>query len=645
MIVPQVLSALQYTSHGHYYLWQTPFIWLHVAAEALIAIAFYSISLALIYFVRNRKDLPYKSIFILFSAFILFCGTTHILSIWTLWHPDYWLSAIVKGFTALISLYTALSSIPLIPQALNLPSTQELASCNLKLQDEISSKEAAQQEICQLNQELEQRVAEKTAALVKVNQDLQESILFKEKIVNSTPNILYIYDLESNRNVFGNSFISELLGYSPLELNKFQSRLLDELIHPEDLEGLKQHFQNCLLLESDNCLEIEYRLKDNRGQWYWLHDKNTIFARNADGKPKQILGIARDITKSKEIRDRAETLNQKLEEKVLALEKNNQARIKLAQMNEFIQACAGLVEAEEVLADLLQPLFPDSHGAIYLVNNSENLLKAIAAWGMANSYSSFELKECWALRRGDSHLVHFDTPGLYCGHIAHNTNYTQTLCLPMIAKGETLGMLYLCFDEYKTIDRTTQELAETVAQNIAMSFANLRLQEKLRYQSLRDPLTGLFNRRYLEESLAKEINRAYRKQQFISVLIMDIDHFKRFNDIHGHSAGDLVLKKVAAFLLSQVRKYDIACRYGGEELIVIMPDAAIEDAIIRAEAIRTGIKNLNLEHKGKELESISISVGVSCFPDDSINADGLICAADKALYQAKAQGRDCVQRC
>ncbi len=644
MIVPQVLSALQYIPHGHCYLWQPSLIWLHVAADALIAIAYYSIPLALIYFVRNRQDLPYKSIFILFSAFILFCGTTHLLSIWTLWHSDYWLSGIVKAFTALISLYTALSLIPLIPQALSLPSTQELENLNQQLQKQIDSKEAAQQKIHQLNQELERRVDEKTAALVKVNQDLQQSILFREKIVNSTPNILYIYDLESNRNVYCNSFISELLGYSPLDLEKFQSGILDELIHPEDLEGIKQHFQNCLLLKDENYLEIKYRIRDYQGQWYWLHDKNTIFSRNADGKPKQILGIARDITKSKKIRDQAETLTQKLEEKVLALEKNNQARIKLAQMNEFIQACASLVEAEEVLADLLRPLFPDSHGAVYLVNNKK-LLKAIAAWGMANSYSSFELKECWALRRGDSHLVHSDTPGLYCGHIAHNTNYSQTLCLPMIAKGETLGMLYLCFNEYKTIERTTQELAETVAQNIAMSFANLRLQEKLRYQSLQDPLTGLFNRRYLEESLAKEINRAHRKQQFISVLMMDIDHFKRFNDIHGHSAGDLVLKKVAAFLLSQVRKYDVACRYGGEELIVIMPDAAIEDAIIRAEAIRTGIKNLNLEHEGKKLESISISIGVSCFPDDSINADGLIRAADKALYQAKAQGRNRVERC
>ena len=215
----------------------------------------------------------------------------------------------------------------------------------------------------------------------------------------------------------------------------------------------------------------------------------------------------------------------------------------------------------------------------------------------------------------------------------------------MIAKGETIGVLYLQLLKREQISQSTQDLAETIAQNLALAFANLKLQEKLRYQSLRDPLTGLYNRRYLQEALAKEIDRAHRKQQFVSVIMLDVDHFKQFNDIHGHSAGDLVLSKIGAYLLSETREYDVTCRHGGEEFIIVMPDASIENSILRAEKIREGIKQLRLEYEGKKLEPISVSIGVSCFPDDSINADCLIRAADKALYQAKEKGRDCVTRC
>ena len=128
-------------------------------------------------------------------------------------------------------------------------------------------------------------------------------------------------------------------------------------------------------------------------------------------------------------------------------------------------------------------------------------------------------------------------------------------------------------------------------------------------------------------------------------MMLDVDHFKRLNDTYGHRAGDLVLNKLGAYLLSAIRQYDIACRYGGEELIIVMPDASIEDTIIRAEKIRSDIKNLELEHDGKRLKSISVSIGVSCFPDDGIDAKSLTQAADKALYQAKEEGRDRVKRC
>lgn len=643
---PLLFSTTQYIPQGHCYLWQTPLVALHVGADALIAIAYYSIPLTLIYFVRKVEDLPFKGIFILFGAFILSCGTTHLGEIWTLWHPNYWIYGVLKAITALISLYTALSLIPLIPKALDLPSPQQMASLNDKVSQQIIISEDAKQKLYQLNQELEQRIQEKTSALLKANSDLQSSTKFREKLTDLTPNILYIYDLTTQSNVYCNPFIVELLGYSPLELQKFKDGLLEELIHPEDLSLVQEHFDNCLLLEDDKYLEIEYRIKNTHGEWYWLHDKKTVFSRNQEREPEQILGIAQDVTQTYKIQRETKELNQKLEEQILELERNNQARIKLAEMNEFVLACVTLEEAQGVIGDLLQPLFPNTDGVVYLMNNSKHLLSAIATWGKQDYESYFEPKECWAIRRGTPHQTQPDSPKLYCSHLNLDTNdlVDPSLCLPMIAKGETIGMLHLDFNNSAKITQSIQDLAETVAQNLAISFANLKLQQKLRHQSIRDPLTGLYNRRYLDESLSKEIDRAERTQEFISILLLDIDHFKRFNDIYGHSAGDLVLSKVGAYMESQTRKYDIACRFGGEELVIIMPGASIANSVMRAEKIREGIKQLELKHEGQELESITVSIGVSCFPDNGTTVEDLIKAADKVLYQAKESGRDCVKQ-
>lgn len=648
--ITQIWLFGQYIPHGHCYLWQTPLVALHVLSDAFIALAYYLIPIFLIYFVRQRQDVPFQRILVLFSAFILSCGTTHVLAIITLWQPIYWLSGITKAITALISLYTAFSVIYLFPKILNVPSATQLSTLNQQLKKQVIEKEDAEAEIKILNRQLEQRVTERTTALTTVNRDLQASHKFTERITTLIPNIVYIYDLEKKQNSYCNPFINEVLGFTPKQLQKHKSNLLAELIHPADLDLVQQHFNKCYLLEEDDYLEVEYRIKNTKGEWHWFHDKNTIFKRNAEGQPQQILGIAQDITNKKKNQLKTEKLTQKLEEKVKALEVRNQERIKLAEMNEFLQACLTIEEAIKTLADLLMPLFPDASGAVYLINNSHNFLEVIAAWGTIDSDRIIESNECWGLRRGSPHICKSITSSLSCSHIKAKNNLasacilSSTLCLPMMAKGETLGMFYLQFNGDRQIGRSIQELGKTVAQNIGMAFANLQLQETLKYQSLRDPLTGLFNRRYLRESLEKEIDRATRKKHSIGIMLIDIDHFKRFNDTYGHEAGDLVLKEVGTYLIEQTRQYDIACRYGGEELIIVMPDASLENTILRAEEIRQGIEQLQLRHQGTLLEAVTISVGVSCFPDDGIEPESLIRIADKGLYQAKEQGRNRVVR-
>ena len=639
-----LLSELQYIPHGHCYLWQTSLVELHVISDALIAIAYYLIPIFIIYFVRKTDELPFKNVFILFGAFILSCGTTHVAEIWTLWHPDYWISGVFKAITALISLYTAFSLLPIIPVIIRLASPKQLEELNQQLNEKIVAEETAKQKLAQLNQELEHRVSEQTSALTKANLELQESTKFAKKITDTTPDLLYIYDLATQRNVFCNPFIEELLGYSVSAMQKFEDNIISELIHPDDIEKLVEHHRKCLFLKNDDYLEIEYRIKDINGEWYWLHDKSTIFSRNSQGMPEQILGIAQDITQKKKAEIKTNILNRKLSEQLEILKAKDRNRVQLSKTIELIQVCSSLKEAKNLLADLIQPLFPDTRGAVYLISSSENAVDAIATWKDVESEHHFNYKDCWGLRLGNTYSTHPPASKLYCSHI-NNTLSLPSLCIPMIAKGETIGVLHLQFNNTVEISKSIQNFAETVTQNLALSFANLKLQQELRYQSLHDPLTGLYNRRYLEESLRKEIDRASRKQQFVSIMMLDVDHFKRFNDVHGHKAGDLVLNKVGTYLMSAIREYDIACRYGGEEIIIVMPEASIENAILRANTIRNDVKAMKLYYDSKLLEPVTVSIGISCFPNDGIDSEKLINAADKALYRAKEDGRDCVKRC
>ncbi len=252
----------------------------------------------------------------------------------------------------------------------------------------------------------------------------------------------------------------------------------------------------------------------------------------------------------------------------------------------------------------------------------------------------FSTAECIALRRGLPHLVEDTEKGLVCKHIHPELLPQAYFCIPMVAQGEAMGVLYLSFPQKGQLKKAKQHLAVTVARQISLALANLKLHEKLQQQSIRDPLTGLFNRRYLEESLERELHRARRTEQPLGICMIDVDHFKNFNDTFGHEAGDAVLRELGLFLQQNIRGSDIACRYGGEELTLILPDASLEDTKKRAEYLRENVKLLWLEHRRQPLGSITISIGVASFPQQGHSMEGLIRAADMALYRAKKEGRD-----
>jgi diguanylate cyclase (GGDEF)-like protein len=215
----------------------------------------------------------------------------------------------------------------------------------------------------------------------------------------------------------------------------------------------------------------------------------------------------------------------------------------------------------------------------------------------------------------------------------------------MVAQGSSLGILTIvdrvfCDESGSPITSRKTKLASVFAEQMSLAFANLQLRDTLKYQSVRDPLTGLFNRRHMEEVLERELLRAARKSTTATLLMIDIDHFKRFNDTYGHEAGDLLLRELGSVLRDQVRGGDVACRYGGEEFLLIMGETDIELACRRAENLREKTAALQLHYRGQVLRRITLSIGVAGFPAHGNTAAKLISAADEALYRAKREGRD-----
>jgi diguanylate cyclase (GGDEF)-like protein len=317
----------------------------------------------------------------------------------------------------------------------------------------------------------------------------------------------------------------------------------------------------------------------------------------------------------------------------------------LRQLSELLQACATPEEAHGVMGQLCGRLFPDAMGAILVTPASRDGLWAVAVWGppLAGGRERFQLDDCWALRRGRVYRVDDAGASPACPHLGQPTP-SAYVCVPLAAQGETLGLFTLAALPDAVAESGLGEprvrLAVTVAEQFALALANLRLRETLRGQSIRDPLTGLFNRRYMEETLERELSRAEREHRPLALILLDIDRFKHFNDTFGHEAGDTILASLGSLLRSASRAGDVACRYGGEEFVLILPAASLADAQRRAEEIREAIRGLRVSLGSRSLEAVRCSMGVAAFPEHGEAGATLLRAADAALYRAKREGRD-----
>jgi diguanylate cyclase (GGDEF)-like protein len=321
-------------------------------------------------------------------------------------------------------------------------------------------------------------------------------------------------------------------------------------------------------------------------------------------------------------------------------------------MGDMLQASAIPADAYAVTTRFAQTLIPASTGALFVYSASRNNLEVVMRWGEPhqNEQDFLASDECWALRSGRLHLVEDPHTGLLCRHLPEPPP-TCYLCAPMIAHGETLGMLHLRMSRHNSASSEAKLpesseltwLARTIAQRLALALADMRLRETLRAQSICDPLTGWHNRRYMEETLEREIGRAARNRRPLAVIMLDIDNFKEFNDLFGHEAGDVALQNLCQMLKTHVRSEDVACRYGGDEFVLVLPDTSAELAAQRVEDMRITVGNREMQFRGQMLRPMTLSFGIATFPTDGRTSQDLLRASDTALFRAKSEGRDRVR--
>lgn len=348
----------------------------------------------------------------------------------------------------------------------------------------------------------------------------------------------------------------------------------------------------------------------------------------------------RDITARRVVSDELRKANDELLTVVAGLQRRDQEMRLLNRMTDLLQRCATAEDAYGVIGPMAAELFAGQSGCLASLRSSDRLLEPVARWGdEAPPEGLFTLEDCIAMRRGLPHEAVDARAGLFCRHLGQATG-TSSLCVPLTVYGETLGLFCLAGRTESEEHRVSRDrLAVTVSEAIKLCLSNLRLQAKLREQAIQDPLTGLANRRYLEESLPRELHRASRAQTALCVAMLDLDHFKRFNDTHGHGPGDSLLRAVGRVLTEKLRKSDIACRYGGEEFVLVLPNSSLADIFQRIEGIRLAVQGLQIRQGDRLLSTVTVSAGVA-EAREGLTARELLREADEALYAAKHAGGD-----
>jgi len=473
-----------------------------------------------------------------------------------------------------------------------------------------------------------------------IGNELKERTVYLDSLTANSPFGIVVLDRAGRVELYNRAF-AELFGYQRIDL---VGKVLDPLIYESQIDDRLEFSPRVYEGHS-----VQGTARRKRNDETLLDVEIHAVPLIIDGEVRGSYVLYKDISDvlkaAQERNEQGNILKQSLAE----LQSRTNEMTLLVELSAILQCCNSLEEAYSVVSQFGEKLFSaESSGSLSVFKSSRNVLELAASWGTSRNLSTtFSPDNCWALRRGKPHWNSISSAGLVCNHSKDYLGVDRVLCIPMVAQGDTIGVLQLHVAsalESKLLDGnlqiTLERIASSASGQIALSIASLKLREALKDQSIRDPLTGLYNRRFMHDFLERELLRARRTNRSFAVVFIDLDHFKRFNDSFGHDAGDCVLQSFTKLLTRHFRGTDIICRYGGEEFALVLPDSSLNDAEIRADDLRTKVKQLAISHGQTSLGPVTCSIGIAEFPVDGSTAEDLLRVADKCLYEAKKQGRD-----
>ncbi|HBD9373644.1 TPA: diguanylate cyclase [Legionella pneumophila] len=456
-----------------------------------------------------------------------------------------------------------------------------------------------------------------------------------KKIIESASDMIAAFDKEQRFITFNEAYQREFkrLFDKSISINMSLEEAFADV--PESKKKLVQSWKESLQRDEETK-NIELNTEHEKT----IYEMTSRLIQNGDNEIKGVVHSVRNITKRVQEHTELQESYEKLANGMKELQEKNEQITLLVEMSDIMLACGSQEELSEVMAKYSQRLLQFSSGYLFIMHPSKNYLEKATSWGNPHPHDlTFTPEQCWAIRLGRIHYAGSSRVELMCSHIAFvEQPELSLLCIPLMAQNDIYGLLYLEIN--LKFDENQRLLITAFAELTALALANVRLRENLRYQSIRDPLTGLYNRRYLEDFLFKQLHQAERTKASFAILMLDLDHFKKINDTFGHDAGDLVLKEIGQILNSDIRLGDIAARYGGEEFVLLLYDIDAQAAKMKAENLRSAISNLQVKYGAQPVGQITASIGISIYPDDAKSPAELIEAADKALYQAKYKGRN-----
>jgi len=408
--------------------------------------------------------------------------------------------------------------------------------------------------------------------------------------------------------------------------------------HPDDQDEVRRCIGEAI--ESRSTFHFKLRLIRANDNAERIVLSSGLVQVDEEGDPYELIGVFQDITDITRAEQELRRANDDLERRMGELETRSDMMGWISELGDMLQSALDLDESREVLQALLPRIFSGLSGVVYLRDDERGGQRKIVAWGpLEGPWRNTEPDTCWAVRRGTVHEVPADGT-LRCRHLPGVPAGSR--CAPLMAHGQLVGLLVLASNTPK--DHRLEmlgSLSAMVAEQIALAVSNLRLRDRLRQQSLRDQLTGLYNRRFFDDWLSKQLYQAKRQGSTVGIAILDLDHFKRFNDTFGHLAADRLLVKFSEVLQQSIRAEDVVCRWGGEEFVLAMPSAGEDGVPIIVARIQEALANIEMrDDNGVRVSPPTLSAGISCYPIHARKHEALLHIADKALYTAKSAGRN-----